>query len=99
MTSDGGLPLVRQLDRRLGLTKAIAQVLPDPAALALAKNWPTPMVWSGYEIGVAATFPHEVIEHDFEYVKHHPLKEAYYLYNPPRRGIGRQMHPVIGGSG
>ena len=41
------------------------------------------MVWSGFEIGVAAAFPHEVIEHDFEYVKHHPLKEAYYLYEPP----------------
>ena len=27
VTSDGGLPLLRQLDRRLGLTKAMAQVL------------------------------------------------------------------------
>ena len=54
-----------------------------PAAQALARNWPTPVVWSGYEIGVAAAFPHEVIEHDFEKVKHHPLKEAYCLYQPP----------------
>ena len=54
-----------------------------PAAQALAKNWPSPVVFSGYEIGVAAAFPHEVIERDFEYVKHHPLKEAYCLYNPP----------------
>jgi inosine-uridine nucleoside N-ribohydrolase len=54
-----------------------------PAAQALAKNWPTPVVFSGYEIGVAAAFPHEVIERDLEYVKHHPLKEAYCLYNPP----------------
>ena len=35
VTSDGGLPLLRQLDRRLGLTKAIAQVLPDPRDPAL----------------------------------------------------------------
>jgi hypothetical protein len=30
VTTDGGLPLLRQIDRRLGLTKAIAKVLPDP---------------------------------------------------------------------
>lgn len=54
-----------------------------PAAQSLAKIWPTPVVWSGYEIGVAAAFPHVSIEQDLEYVKHHPLKESYVLYNPP----------------
>lgn len=54
-----------------------------PAAQKLAKEWPTPVVWSGYEIGVAAAFPHVVIEEDLNYIPHHPLKEAYYLYNPP----------------
>lgn len=54
-----------------------------PAAQKLAKEWPTPMVWSGYEIGVAAAFPHVVIEQDLDYIPNHPLKEAYYLYNPP----------------
>ena len=54
-----------------------------PAAQKLAKEWPTPIVWSGYEIGVAAAFPHVVIEQDLDYIEHHPLKEAYYLYNPP----------------
>lgn len=54
-----------------------------PAAQTLAKDWPTPISWSGFEIGVAAAFPHVVIERDLDYVKHHPLKEAYYLYNPP----------------
>jgi len=53
-----------------------------PAAQRLAKEWPSPVVWSGYEIGVAAAFPHEVVATDFDYVKHHPLKEAYYLYSP-----------------
>lgn len=38
VTSDGGLPLLRQLDRRLGLTKAIAQVLPDPRDPALIEH-------------------------------------------------------------
>jgi hypothetical protein len=37
-TSDGGLPLVRQLDRRPGLTKAIAQALPDPRDPALIEH-------------------------------------------------------------
>lgn len=54
-----------------------------PAAQKLAKQWPTPIVWSGFEIGVAAAFPHVVIEQDLDYIPHHPLKEAYYLYNPP----------------
>lgn len=30
VTSDGGITLLRQTDRRLGLTKALAKVLPDP---------------------------------------------------------------------
>lgn len=54
-----------------------------PAAQKLAKEWPTPLVWSGFEIGVAAAFPHIVIEQDLNYLTHHPLKEAYVLYNPP----------------
>lgn len=53
------------------------------SAKALSKNWPSPVVWSGFEIGVAAAFPHEVIERDFGYVNHHPLKEAYHLFEPP----------------
>ncbi len=54
-----------------------------PTAEKVAKNWPTPIVWSGFEIGWAATFPHVVIERDLDYVPHHPLKEAYTLYLPP----------------
>jgi inosine-uridine nucleoside N-ribohydrolase len=54
-----------------------------PAAQKLAREWPTPVVWSGYEIGVAAAFPHVVIEQDLDYLPHHPLKEAYFLYSPP----------------
>ena len=38
VTSDGGLPLLRQLDRRLGLTQAIAQALPDPRDPALLEH-------------------------------------------------------------
>lgn len=54
-----------------------------PTAEKVAKQWPTPIVWSGFEIGWAATFPHEVIERDLDYLPHHPLKEAYIRYLPP----------------
>lgn len=54
-----------------------------PAAKKLANEWPTPILWSGFEIGVAAAYPHESIEQDYNYVERHPVKESYYLYNPP----------------
>jgi hypothetical protein len=54
-----------------------------PAAQKLAKEWPTPIVWSGFEIGIAAAYPADSIERDFKYVPHHPVAEAYYLYEPP----------------
>ena len=54
-----------------------------PAAIKLAREWPTPTVWSGFEIGVALPYPASSIERDFSYVPHHPAAEAYYAYNPP----------------
>ena len=54
-----------------------------PAAKKLSEQWPTPMVWSGFEIGIAVPFPAKAAETDFNYVTHHPLKEALYLYSPP----------------
>lgn len=54
-----------------------------PAARTLAEDWPTSIVYSGFEIGLAAVYPATSIDRDYEYVQHHPLKEAYYLYNPP----------------
>ncbi|MCA9179307.1 MAG: nucleoside hydrolase [Planctomycetales bacterium] len=54
-----------------------------PSAKALIADWPSPIVWSGFEIGKTLTYPHESIEQDYGYVPHHPLSEAYTLYNPP----------------
>jgi len=54
-----------------------------PAAKRLVKDWPTPIVWSGFEIGIAVPYPAVSIERDFDYVPHHPAAEAYCLYNPP----------------
>lgn len=54
-----------------------------PAAQKVAANWPTPLIWSGFEIGIAVPYQVQSIERDYEYVVHHPLKESYYLYEPP----------------
>lgn len=54
-----------------------------PAAKSIATNWPTKIVWSGFEIGISLTYPHQSIQRDYRYVEHHPLAEAYVLYNPP----------------
>ena len=54
-----------------------------PAARKLAASWPTPIVWSGFEIGISVPYPAISIEQDFNYVEHHPAAEAYCLYNPP----------------
>lgn len=54
-----------------------------PAAQKLAAEWPTPITFSGFEVGLSITYPAESIERDFNYVPHHPLAEAYQLYSPP----------------
>jgi hypothetical protein len=54
-----------------------------PASKRLVPNWPTSIVWSGFEIGIAVPYPAVSIERDFSYVPHHPAAEAYCLYNPP----------------
>lgn len=51
-----------------------------PAAVKLFHDWPTPIVVSGFEIGVALPFPAANIEHDFAYVQDHPVAEAYRSY-------------------
>ena len=40
-------------------------------------------MWSGFEIGKNLRYPHQSILQDYRYVPHHPLAEAYILYNPP----------------
>lgn len=58
-------------------------VYTDPASAAyLFKNWPTPMVFSGFEIGLQVKFTHESIVDDFSYTAHHPIAEGYNLYLP-----------------
>lgn len=54
-----------------------------PSAKTLCADWPTKIVWSGFEIGKNLTYPHQSILQDYGYANHHPLSEAYTLYNPP----------------
>ena len=53
------------------------------SAKILAAKWPTQIVYSGFEIGLAVPYPASSIEQDYNYVPHHPLKVAYMLYEPP----------------
>lgn len=52
-----------------------------PAAKAVFARWPTPIVASGFEIGLAIRYPASSIAHDFNYVPSHPVAEAYRLYD------------------
>jgi hypothetical protein len=53
------------------------------SARVLAERWPTAMVYSPFEIGIALPYPATSIERDYGYVPHHPLAEAYIRRNPP----------------
>lgn len=53
-----------------------------PSARKLAAEWPSPIVWSGWEIGDAVRYPAMSIDRDFAYVKHHPVQQAYQAYRP-----------------
>lgn len=68
---------------KLGPYREYNVMMDIPAARRLVAKWPTPIVWSGFEIGINLTYPHQSIEQDFGYVKHHPVSEAYIAYNPP----------------
>jgi len=51
-----------------------------PSAKKLIANWPTPIVFSGFEIGDMIQYPSASIQNDYDYVQFHPLKEAYHHY-------------------
>jgi inosine-uridine nucleoside N-ribohydrolase len=51
-----------------------------PSAKKLFAEWPTPIVVSGYEIGLALEYPASSIEKDFAYVEWHPVADSYRAY-------------------
>jgi inosine-uridine nucleoside N-ribohydrolase len=50
------------------------------SAQHLFADWPTPIVFSGFEVGLLVTYPYESIEKDFSYAANHPVVDAYKLY-------------------
>jgi inosine-uridine nucleoside N-ribohydrolase len=52
---------------------------PDAARKVFAE-WPTPIVASGYEVGLSILYPAISIERDFGYARDHPIAEAYRNY-------------------
>lgn len=51
-------------------------------ARRLTAEWPTPILWSGFEVGLAMKYPAASLDRDYRYVPHHPLPEAYRMYLP-----------------
>jgi purine nucleosidase len=50
------------------------------SAKAVFERWPTPMVFSGFEIGRELLYPAASIEHDFAYTLPHPIADSYRAY-------------------
>ncbi len=51
-----------------------------PAARKLFADWPTPIVFSGFEVGSSMLFPASSIENEFDYAADHPIRDAYRGY-------------------
>ncbi|MFN6137402.1 MAG: nucleoside hydrolase, partial [Planctomycetota bacterium] len=54
-----------------------------PSIKKLVELCDVPILWSGFEIGLNLTYPHQSILKDYRYVAHHPISEAYIAYIPP----------------
>jgi inosine-uridine nucleoside N-ribohydrolase len=50
------------------------------SAEAVFERWPTPIVFSGFEIGRELLYPAGSIERDFAYAHPHPIAESYRAY-------------------
>ena len=85
------LPGAQLVARKVRLLSAMAGHFPEgkpefnvatdiPAARKVFESWPSPVVFSGFEIGAALLFPAACIEHDFAWVADHPVAEAYRNY-------------------
>lgn len=88
LASPGGKELVRRKAKLLSLMagdfekpNAEYNVKMDiAAAQAVARDWPTPMVWSGFEVGRTIKFPARSILRDFAWAPKHPVADAYKVY-------------------
>ncbi|HVY93179.1 MAG TPA: nucleoside hydrolase [Bryobacteraceae bacterium] len=51
------------------------------SAKAVFEHWPTPLVFSGFEIGRDLLFPAKTIENDFGWANPNPVAESYRAYH------------------
>jgi inosine-uridine nucleoside N-ribohydrolase len=51
-----------------------------PSARKVFGEWPSPIVFSGFEIGQALLFPAAGVENDFSWTANHPVVDAYRNY-------------------
>ncbi len=51
-----------------------------PSAQKVFAEWPTPIFASGFEVGREILMDGSMMNNDYEYVKFHPVKEAFRLY-------------------
>lgn len=51
-----------------------------PAAKKVFSEWPTRLVTSPFEVGIAINYPSSSIENDFQWAPMHPMVEAYKSY-------------------
>ena len=93
LTSHGSLVRFRNRMRRsipeipFDARRRIRQIAPNletakqsASAKAVFERWPTPIVFSGFEIGRDLPYPAASIERDFGYVALHPMAESYKAY-------------------
>ena len=52
-----------------------------PAAQRLTKDWPTPIIYSGFEIGIETALYQDAMKFDFRYQQDHILDVSYHLYH------------------
>jgi inosine-uridine nucleoside N-ribohydrolase len=85
------MPGAQLVARKVRLLSAMAGRFPSgdpeynvmtdiPSARQVFEEWPSPIVFSGFEIGNALKFPATSIENDFSWVGDHPVAEAYRNY-------------------
>lgn len=88
LDSPGGKELVRKKVKLLSIMagefpagKPEYNVRIDiPAFRRIVEEWPTPVVFSGFEIGKSIQYPASSIEKDYGYVANHPVADAYRQY-------------------
>ncbi|MCQ2161985.1 MAG: nucleoside hydrolase [Bacteroidales bacterium] len=53
-----------------------------PSARKVFTEWPTEVITSPFEVGIAINYPGQSIQDDFGWAEHHPMVEAYKAYLP-----------------